>query len=49
MLNFENASNFTEQDFKNVIEKSGFEVGKVATLNEKIIDAKTGLMTLNNF
>jgi len=48
-INFENASNFTEQDFKNVIEKSGFEVGKVATLNEKIIDAKTGLITLNNF
>ena len=48
-INFENAPNFTEQDFKNVIEKSGFEVGKVATLDEKIIDPKTGLISLNNF
>ena len=32
-----------------LIEKAGFEVGKVATLDEKIIDAETGLITLNNF
>ena len=48
-INFENTPNFTEQDFKNVIEKAGFEVGKVATLDEKIIDPKTGLISLNNF
>ena len=48
-INFENASNFTEQEFKNVIEKAGFEVGKVVTLDEKIIDPKTGLILLNNF
>ena len=48
-INFENTPNFTEEDFKNVIEKAGFEVGKVATLDEKIIDPKTGLISLNNF
>ena len=48
-INFENTPNFTEQDFKNVIENAGFEVGKVATLDEKIIDPKTGLISLNNF
>ena len=48
-INFEDAPNFSEQDFKNAIEKAGFEVGKVATLDEKIIDPKTGLISLNNF
>ena len=48
-INFENTPNFTEEDFKNVIEKAGFEVGKIATLDEKIIDPKTGLISLNNF
>ena len=48
-INFEDAPNFTEQDFKNAIEKAGFEVGKVATLDKKIIDPKTGLISLNNF
>ena len=42
-------ANFTEEDFKNVIEKAGFEVGKVATLDEKILDPKTGLISLNKF
>ena len=48
-INFESTPNFTEQDFKNVIEKAGFEVGKVATFDKKIIDPKTGLISLNNF
>ena len=48
-INFENSPNFTEEDFKNVIEKAGFEVGKVATLDEKILDPKTGLISLNKF
>ena len=48
-INFENTPNFTEQDFKNVIENAGFEVGKVATFDKKIIDPKTGLISLNNF
>lgn len=48
-VNFENASNFTEEDFKKVIEKAGFAVGKVATLDEKIVDSKTGLISLNKF
>ena len=48
-INFENSLNFTEEDFKNVIEKAGFEVGKVATLDEKILDPKTGLISLNKF
>ena len=48
-INFENTKNFTEEDFKNVIEKAGFEVGKIATLNEKVIDPKSGLITLKKF
>ena len=48
-INFENSLNFTEEDFKNVIEKAGFKVGKVATLDEKILDPKTGLISLNKF
>ena len=48
-INFENTPNFTEEDFKNAIEKAGFEVGKIATLDEKIIDPETGLISLNNF
>jgi len=48
-INFENTPNFTEEDFRNVIESAGFEVGKVATLDEKIIDPKTGLISLNKF
>ena len=48
-INFENTPNFTEEDFRNVIESAGFEVGKVATLDEKIIDPKSGLMSLNKF
>ena len=35
-INFENTPNFSEEDFKKVIENAGFAVGKVATLNEKI-------------
>ena len=48
-INFENNTNFSEEDFKKVIEDAGFAVGKVATLNEKIIDPKTGLISLNKF
>ena len=48
-INFENATNFSEDDFKKVIEDAGFAVGKVATLNEKIIDPKSGLISLNKF
>ena len=48
-INFENNANFSEEDFKKVIEDAGFAVGKVATLNEKIIDPKTGLISLNKF
>jgi len=48
-INFENSPNFTEEDFKNVIEKAGFKVGKVATLDEKILDPKTGLISLKKF
>ena len=40
--------NFKE-DFKKVIENAGFKVGKVAKTDEKIIDPKTGLITLNKF
>ena len=48
-INFENTPNFSEEDFKKVIENAGFAVGKVATLNEKIIDPKSGLISLNKF
>ena len=48
-INFENTPNFSEVDFKKVIEDAGFAVGKVATLNEKIIDPKSGLISLNKF
>ena len=48
-INFKNTPNFTEEDFRNVIESAGFEVGKVATLDEKIINPKSGLMSLNKF
>ena len=48
-INFENNANFSEEDFKKVIEDAGFAVGKVATLNEKIIDPKSGLISLNKF
>ena len=48
-INFENTTNFSEEDFKKVIEDAGFAVGKVATLNEKIIDPKSGLISLNKF
>ena len=48
-INFENTTNFSEEDFKKVIENAGFAVGKVATLDEKIIDPKSGLISLNKF
>ena len=48
-INFENTPNFSEEDFKKVIENAGFAVCKVATLNEKIIDPKSGLISLNKF
>ena len=38
-----------DEALQNVIEKAGFEVGKVATLDEKILDPKTGLISLNKF
>ena len=48
-INFENATNFSEEDFKKVIEDAGFAVGKVATLDEKILDPKSGLISLKKF
>ena len=48
-INFENTPNFSEDDFKKVIEDAGFAVGKVATLNERILDPKSGLISLKNF
>ena len=48
-VNFENTPNFTEEDFKNVIESAGFAVGKIATFDEKISDPKSGLISLKNF
>ena len=48
-VNFENTPNFTEEDFKNVIENAGFAVGKIATFDEKITDPKNGLITLKKF
>ena len=48
-INFENTPNFSEEDFKKVIENAGFAVGKVATLDEKIVDPKSGLISLNKF
>ena len=48
-INFENATNFSEEDFKKVIEDAGFAVGKVATLDEQILDPKSGLISLNKF
>ena len=48
-INFENTTNFSEEDFKKVIEDAGFAVGKVATLDEKILDPKSGLISLKKF
>ena len=48
-INFENTADFYEDDFKKVIEDAGFAVGKVATLDKKIIDPKSGLISLKQF
>ena len=48
-INFSGSTTFSEKDFKKVIENAGFKVGKVAKIDEKIIDPKTGLLTLNKF
>jgi copper chaperone CopZ len=48
-INFSGSTTFSEKDFKKVIENAGFKVGKVAKIDEKIIDSKTGLITLNKF
>ena len=48
-INFSGSTTFSEKDFKKVIENAGFKVGKVAKIDEKIIDPKTGLITLKKF
>ena len=48
-INFSGNTTFSEKDFKDVIERSGFNVGKVALIDEKIINPKTGLILLNKF
>ena len=45
IVNFDGETNFTEEDFKNIITKAGFKVGKVAQVEEKIQDPETGLLT----
>ena len=48
-INFSGNTTFSEKDFKDVIERSGFNVGKVALIDEKIINPKTGLILLSKF
>ena len=49
IINFSKKTTFTEDDFKKVIKDAGFTYGKVASVNEKIADPETGLLTLKNF
>jgi len=49
IVNFNEATNFTEEDFKKIITQAGFKVGKVAQVEEKIQDPETGLLTLKKF
>jgi copper chaperone CopZ len=48
-INFSGSTSFTEKDFKNVIEDAGFNVGKVAKIDQKIQDSKSGLVLLSKF
>ena len=49
IINFSKETTFTEDDFKKVIKDAGFTYGKVASVNEKIVDPETGLLTLKKF
>ena len=49
IVNFDGETNFTEEDFKNIITKAGFKVGKVTQVEERIQDPETGLLTLKKF
>ena len=49
IINFSKETTFTEDDFKKVIKDAGFTYGKVASVDEKIADPETGLLTLKNF
>jgi hypothetical protein len=48
-INFSKETTFTEDDFKKVIKDAGFTYGKVASVDEKIVNPETGLLTLKNF
>jgi len=48
-INFSDNTNFTENDFKKVITDAGFTYGKVASVDKKIQDPETSLITLKNF
>ena len=49
VVSFEDATNLTEVDFKNVVESVGFSTGKIVKVDEQVRTAADGVITLKKF